>query len=131
LALDRPRRAAGSRNRPQAENCPESWKHAVVAAHRVMCATAGVICVRVVMALALSERDRERLSLFVDEMRAMRAERGWSRAELAAQAQYSESAQVRSADCGSRYVPCRFLSRSARTRSLKPRQLRCATSSIR
>jgi len=41
--------------------------------------------------LALSERDRERLSLFVDEMRAMRAERGWSRAELAAQAQYSES----------------------------------------
>jgi len=41
--------------------------------------------------LALSERDRERLSLFVDEMRAMRADRGWSRAELAAQAQYSES----------------------------------------
>jgi hypothetical protein len=44
-----------------------------------------------VRTLALSERDRERLSLFVDEMRAMRAERGWSRAELAAQAQYSES----------------------------------------
>ncbi|MDX6422395.1 MAG: helix-turn-helix protein, partial [Trebonia sp.] len=43
------------------------------------------------MTLALSERDRERLSLFVDEMRAMRAEHGWSRAELAAQAQYSES----------------------------------------
>jgi transcriptional regulator with XRE-family HTH domain len=43
------------------------------------------------MALALSERDRERLSLFVDEMRAMRTERGWSRAELAAHAQYSES----------------------------------------
>jgi transcriptional regulator with XRE-family HTH domain len=43
------------------------------------------------MTLALSERDRERLSLFVDEMRAMRADRGWSRAELAAQAQYSES----------------------------------------
>jgi DNA-binding XRE family transcriptional regulator len=43
------------------------------------------------MTLALSERDRERLSLFVDEMRAMRAERGWSRAELAAQARYSES----------------------------------------
>lgn len=43
------------------------------------------------LTLALSERDRERLSLFVDEMRAMRAERGWSRAELAAQAQYSES----------------------------------------
>lgn len=57
----------------------------------VMCAAAGVICVRVVMTLALSERDRVRLSLFVDEMRAMRAERGWSRAELAAQAQYSES----------------------------------------
>jgi len=43
------------------------------------------------MTLALSERDRERLSLFVDEMRAMRADRGWSRAELAAHAQYSES----------------------------------------
>jgi transcriptional regulator with XRE-family HTH domain len=43
------------------------------------------------MTLALSERDRERLSLFVDEMRAMREQRGWSRAELAAQAQYSES----------------------------------------
>ena len=43
------------------------------------------------LTLALSERDRERLSLFVDEMRAMRAERGWSRAELAAHAQYSES----------------------------------------
>ena len=43
------------------------------------------------MTLALSERDRERLSLFVDEMRAMRSKHGWSRAELAAQAQYSES----------------------------------------
>jgi hypothetical protein len=43
------------------------------------------------MTLALSERDRERLSLFVDEMRAMREQRGWSRAELATQAQYSES----------------------------------------
>jgi transcriptional regulator with XRE-family HTH domain len=62
-----------------------------VAAPPVKCAAAGVICVKVVMTLALSERDRERLSLFVDEMRAMRAERGWSRAELAAQAQYSES----------------------------------------
>ena len=41
--------------------------------------------------MALSDRDRERLSLFVDEMRAMRAERGWSRAELATHAQYSES----------------------------------------
>jgi transcriptional regulator with XRE-family HTH domain len=39
----------------------------------------------------LSERDRESASLFVDEMRAMREQRGWSRAELAAQAQYSES----------------------------------------
>jgi transcriptional regulator with XRE-family HTH domain len=39
----------------------------------------------------LSERDRERLSLFVDEMRAMREQQGWSRAELAARAQYSES----------------------------------------
>jgi transcriptional regulator with XRE-family HTH domain len=39
----------------------------------------------------LSERDREKLSLFVDEMRAMREQRGWSQAELAAQAQYSES----------------------------------------
>jgi transcriptional regulator with XRE-family HTH domain len=56
-----------------------------------MCAAADVMCVKAVMTLALSERDRERLSLFVDEMRAMRAERGWSRAELAAQAQYSES----------------------------------------
>jgi DNA-binding XRE family transcriptional regulator len=57
----------------------------------VRCAAADVTCERVVMTLALSERDRERLSLFVDEMRAMRAEHGWSRAELAAQAQYSES----------------------------------------
>jgi DNA-binding XRE family transcriptional regulator len=57
----------------------------------VMCTAADVACERVVMTLALSERDRERLSLFVDEMRAMRAEHGWSRAELAAQAQYSES----------------------------------------
>jgi transcriptional regulator with XRE-family HTH domain len=56
-----------------------------------MCAAAHVICERVVTTLALSERDRERLSLFVDEMRAMREQRGWSRAELAAQAQYSES----------------------------------------
>jgi hypothetical protein len=35
------------------------------------------------MRMALSERDRERLSLFVDEMRAMREQCGWSRAELA------------------------------------------------
>lgn len=39
----------------------------------------------------LSDRDRERLSLFVDEMRAMREQRGWSRAQLAAEAKYSES----------------------------------------
>lgn len=35
----------------------------------------------------LSERDREKLSLFVDEMRALREQRGWPQAELAAQAQ--------------------------------------------
>jgi transcriptional regulator with XRE-family HTH domain len=62
-----------------------------VVASDVICAAAKVTCAEVVMTLALSERDRDRLSLFVDEMRAMRAERGWSRAELAAQAQYSES----------------------------------------
>ncbi len=39
----------------------------------------------------LSERDRETLSLFVDEMRAMREQRGWSQAELAENARYSES----------------------------------------
>lgn len=43
------------------------------------------------MTMALSERDRERLSLFVDELRAMRARHGWSRAQLAAEANYSES----------------------------------------
>jgi transcriptional regulator with XRE-family HTH domain len=41
---------------------------------------------------ALSERDRESASLFVDEMRAMRGQRGWSQAELGSQAGYSESA---------------------------------------
>lgn len=40
---------------------------------------------------ALSERDRETVSLFVDEMRAMRESRGWSQAELARQASCSES----------------------------------------
>ena len=40
---------------------------------------------------ALSERDREAVSLFVDEMRAMREARGWSQAELARQASCSES----------------------------------------
>jgi transcriptional regulator with XRE-family HTH domain len=39
----------------------------------------------------LSERDREAVSLFVDEMRAMRESRGWSQAELARQASCSES----------------------------------------
>jgi transcriptional regulator with XRE-family HTH domain len=40
----------------------------------------------------LSERDRESASLFVDEMRAMREQRGWSQSELADRAGYSESA---------------------------------------
>lgn len=38
---------------------------------------------------SLSERDREAVGLFVDEMRAMREARGWSQAELARQASYS------------------------------------------
>jgi transcriptional regulator with XRE-family HTH domain len=37
----------------------------------------------------LSERDRERLSLFVDEMIAQRTARGWSQADLATQTNYS------------------------------------------
>jgi transcriptional regulator with XRE-family HTH domain len=40
---------------------------------------------------SLSGRDRETVSLFVDEMRAMREARGWSQAELATQTNYSES----------------------------------------
>lgn len=53
---------------------------------------ANATCVKAVMTMArLSERDRERLSVFVDEMRAMREERDWSRADLAAQARYPES----------------------------------------
>jgi transcriptional regulator with XRE-family HTH domain len=40
----------------------------------------------------LSESDREKVSLFVDEMRAMREQRGWSQAELARRGNYSESA---------------------------------------
>jgi transcriptional regulator with XRE-family HTH domain len=40
---------------------------------------------------SLSNRDRETVSLFVDEMRAMREARGWSQAELAVHASYSES----------------------------------------
>ena len=40
---------------------------------------------------ALSERDRESVSLFVDEMKAAREQRGWSQAELGKQAGYSES----------------------------------------
>jgi transcriptional regulator with XRE-family HTH domain len=39
----------------------------------------------------LSERDREALSLFVDEMRALREQRGWSQAGLAQSASYSAS----------------------------------------
>jgi transcriptional regulator with XRE-family HTH domain len=39
----------------------------------------------------LSERDRESVSLFVDEMKADRAQRKWSQAELARQAHCSES----------------------------------------
>lgn len=39
----------------------------------------------------LSESDREKVSLFVDEMRAMREQRGWTRADLAREANYSES----------------------------------------
>jgi transcriptional regulator with XRE-family HTH domain len=40
---------------------------------------------------ALSERDHESVSLFVDEMKAAREQRGWSQAELGKQAGYSES----------------------------------------
>jgi transcriptional regulator with XRE-family HTH domain len=40
---------------------------------------------------ALSERDRESVGLFVDEMKAAREQRGWSQAELGKQAGYSES----------------------------------------
>jgi transcriptional regulator with XRE-family HTH domain len=40
----------------------------------------------------LSEGDREKVSLFVEEMRAMREQRGWSQAELARETNYSESA---------------------------------------
>jgi ribosome-binding protein aMBF1 (putative translation factor) len=39
----------------------------------------------------MGERDRESLSLFAGEMRAIRERRGWSRAELSANAGYSES----------------------------------------
>jgi DNA-binding XRE family transcriptional regulator len=39
----------------------------------------------------LSERDREAVSLFVDEMRAMRESRGWSQGELARRVSCSES----------------------------------------
>jgi transcriptional regulator with XRE-family HTH domain len=39
----------------------------------------------------LSEGDREKVSLFVDEMRALREQRGWSRADLARETNYSES----------------------------------------
>jgi transcriptional regulator with XRE-family HTH domain len=40
----------------------------------------------------LSERDRESVSLFVDEMKAWRAHQKWSQADLASHAGYSESA---------------------------------------
>jgi transcriptional regulator with XRE-family HTH domain len=40
---------------------------------------------------ALSERDRESVSLFVDEMKAAREQRKWSQAELAGRAHCSES----------------------------------------
>ena len=40
----------------------------------------------------LGERDRESVSLFVDEMKAAREQRKWSQAELGRQADYSESA---------------------------------------
>ena len=43
---------------------------------------------------ALSERDRESVSLFVDEMKAAREQRKWSQAELGRQADYSESAMA-------------------------------------
>lgn len=39
----------------------------------------------------LSERDRERLSIFVDEMVAQRTHRGWSQADLAREVKYSKS----------------------------------------
>jgi transcriptional regulator with XRE-family HTH domain len=39
----------------------------------------------------LSEGDRENVSLFVDEMRALREQRGWSQADLAREVNYSES----------------------------------------
>lgn len=39
----------------------------------------------------LSERDRERLSLFIDEMVAWRTKKGWSQADLATEAAYSKS----------------------------------------
>jgi len=43
---------------------------------------------------ALSERDRESVSLFVDEMKADRAQRKWPQAELARQAHCSESSMA-------------------------------------
>jgi transcriptional regulator with XRE-family HTH domain len=40
----------------------------------------------------LSEGDREKVSLFIEEMRAMRTQRGWTQADLARETNYSESA---------------------------------------
>ena len=37
----------------------------------------------------LSERDRKAVSLFVDEMRVMREDRGWSQVDLAKRVNYS------------------------------------------
>lgn len=62
-----------------------------MAAANVLSETAVRICKGCEDMAPLSERDRDKLSLFVDEMRAMREQRGWSQAELAAQAKYSES----------------------------------------
>jgi transcriptional regulator with XRE-family HTH domain len=73
---------------------------------------------KAVMAMArLSERDRERLSLFVDEMRAMREQRGWSRADLAAEAKYSESliAMVETYQRGPTQALAKVLDRAYRT----------------
>jgi transcriptional regulator with XRE-family HTH domain len=40
----------------------------------------------------LGEDEREKVSLFVEELRAMRTQRGWTQAELARETNYSESA---------------------------------------
>jgi ribosome-binding protein aMBF1 (putative translation factor) len=55
-------------------------------------------CAAVRGVTALSERDRESVSLFVDEMKAAREQRGWSQAELGKQAGYSEGAADQAAE---------------------------------